>query len=62
MPRCSPGPNTDAVLGRFTVKILEDESAAGAQLTPERFKLLVNEVKGRDRRQGQRNCFIPFAS
>ena len=45
--------NTDAVLGRFTVKILEDESAAGAQLTPERFKLLVNEVKAETGAKGK---------
>jgi nondiscriminating glutamyl-tRNA synthetase len=38
-------PNTDAVLTRFTVKILEDESAKAGKLTPECFKLLVNEVK-----------------
>ena len=38
-------PNTDAVLARFTVKILEDESAKDGHLTPECFKLLVNEVK-----------------
>jgi nondiscriminating glutamyl-tRNA synthetase len=38
-------PNTDAVLAGFAIKILEDESAQAAQLTPERFKQLVNEVK-----------------
>ncbi|MGH9546967.1 MAG: glutamate--tRNA ligase [Terriglobales bacterium] len=36
---------TDAVLARFTVKILEDESATAAQLTSGRFKDIVNEVK-----------------
>ena len=45
--------NTDAVLGRFTVKILEDESAAAAQLTPERFKQLVNEVKAETGAKGK---------
>jgi nondiscriminating glutamyl-tRNA synthetase len=38
-------PNTDAVLASFTVKILEDEAARTRQLTPERFKQIVNEVK-----------------
>ena len=45
--------NTDAVLGRFTVKILEDESSAAAQLTPERFKQLVNEVKAETGAKGK---------
>ena len=45
--------NTDAVLGRFTVKILEDESAAAAQLTSEQFKLLVNEVKAETGAKGK---------
>jgi glutamyl-tRNA synthetase/nondiscriminating glutamyl-tRNA synthetase len=47
------GANTDAVLGRFTVKILEDESATAAQLTPERFKQLVNEVKAETGAKGK---------
>ena len=38
-------PHSDAVLSRFTYKILEDESAREHQLTPERFKTIVNEVK-----------------
>jgi len=38
-------PNTKAVIIGFTTKILEDESAKAAQLTPERFKQIVNEVK-----------------
>ena len=38
-------PNTEAVLARFTVKILEDESAKAGNLTSECFKLMVNEVK-----------------
>jgi nondiscriminating glutamyl-tRNA synthetase len=45
--------NTDAVLARFTVKILEDESAAAAQLTSERFKQLVNEVKAETGAKGK---------
>jgi nondiscriminating glutamyl-tRNA synthetase len=46
-------PNTDAVIARFTVKILEDESAQSAQLTPERFKQLVNEVKAETGAKGK---------
>jgi len=38
-------PNTDAVLTRFTVKVLEDESAREGKLTSEQFKKIVNEVK-----------------
>ena len=38
-------PDTKAVIARFTVKILADESAQTKQLTAERFKQLVNEVK-----------------
>jgi glutamyl-tRNA synthetase/nondiscriminating glutamyl-tRNA synthetase len=46
-------PNTDAVLTRFTVKILEDESAKAAQLAPERFKQIVNEVKAETGAKGK---------
>jgi nondiscriminating glutamyl-tRNA synthetase len=46
-------PNTDAVLTRFAVKILEDESATAAQLTSERFKLIVNEVKAETGTKGK---------
>ena len=46
-------PNTDAVIARFTVKILEDESAKAGKLTPERFKLLVNEVKAETGAKGK---------
>jgi nondiscriminating glutamyl-tRNA synthetase len=46
-------PNTDAVIARFTVKILEDESAKAAQLTPECFKKLVNEVKAETGAKGK---------
>jgi glutamyl-tRNA synthetase/nondiscriminating glutamyl-tRNA synthetase len=45
--------NTDAVLGRFTVKILEDESATAAQFTPEKFKQIVNEVKAETGAKGK---------
>ncbi len=46
-------PNTDAVFARFTVKILEDESAKAGKLTPECFKLLVNEVKAETSAKGK---------
>jgi nondiscriminating glutamyl-tRNA synthetase len=46
-------PNTDAVFARFTVKILEDESAKAGKLTPECFKLLVNEVKAETGAKGK---------
>jgi len=45
--------NTDAVIARFTVKILEDDLAAAGQLTPERFKQLVNEVKAETGAKGK---------
>src|SRR5882724_12453775 len=46
-------PNTNAVLDRFTVKILEDESAKAGRLTPESFKLHVNEVKAETGAKGK---------
>ena len=46
-------PNTDAVLARFTVKILEDESAREGKLTPEQFKKIVNEVKAESGAKGK---------
>jgi nondiscriminating glutamyl-tRNA synthetase len=46
-------PHTDAVIARFTGKILEDESAKTAQLTPERFKQIVNEVKAETGAKGK---------
>jgi nondiscriminating glutamyl-tRNA synthetase len=46
-------PNTAAVIARFTSKILEDESAKAAQLTPERFKQIVNEVKAETGAKGK---------
>jgi glutamyl-tRNA synthetase/nondiscriminating glutamyl-tRNA synthetase len=45
--------NTDAVLTRFTVKILEDESAREGKLTPEQFKKIVNEVKAETGAKGK---------
>jgi glutamyl-tRNA synthetase/nondiscriminating glutamyl-tRNA synthetase len=45
--------NTDSVLARFMVKILEDESAKAGKLTPECFKLLVNEVKAETGAKGK---------
>ena len=46
-------PHTDAVLTRFTVKILEDESAREGKLTAERFKQIVNEVKAETGAKGK---------
>jgi nondiscriminating glutamyl-tRNA synthetase len=46
-------PHTDAVLTRFTVKILEDESAREGKFTPERFKQIVNEVKAETGAKGK---------
>jgi nondiscriminating glutamyl-tRNA synthetase len=46
-------PNTDAVLARFTYKILEDESARDGKLTPEQFKKIVNEVKAESGAKGK---------
>jgi nondiscriminating glutamyl-tRNA synthetase len=46
-------PDTDAVLARFTFKILEDESAREGKLTPEQFKKIVNEVKAETAAKGK---------
>lgn len=46
-------PNTNAVFARFACKILEDESARNAQLTPERFKQIINEVKAETGTKGK---------
>ncbi|MBV9625524.1 MAG: hypothetical protein JOZ14_16270 [Acidobacteria bacterium] len=46
-------PNTQAVLSRITVKILEDENARERILTPERFKQLLNEVKAETGAKGK---------
>jgi len=45
--------NTKAVIARFAGKVLEDESAKAAQLTPERFKQIVNEVKAESGAKGK---------
>ena len=45
-------PNSDAVIARFTAKVLE-ETAEEAQLTPERFKQIVNEVKAKTAAKGK---------
>jgi glutamyl-tRNA synthetase/nondiscriminating glutamyl-tRNA synthetase len=52
-------PNTDAVIERFTVKVLEDEAAQAGQLTPERFKQMVNEVKAETDAKGK-DLFHPI--
>jgi nondiscriminating glutamyl-tRNA synthetase len=46
-------PHTDAVLARFTFKILEDDSAREGKLTPEQFKKIVNEVKAETAAKGK---------
>jgi len=47
------GPQTDAVLARFVFKVLEDECAREARLTPEQFKKIVNEVKAETGAKGK---------
>jgi glutamyl-tRNA synthetase/nondiscriminating glutamyl-tRNA synthetase len=46
-------PHTDAVLARFTVKILENQSACEGRLTSEEFKKIVNEVKAETGAKGK---------
>lgn len=46
-------PQMDAVLARFTYKILEDDSAREGKLTPEHFKKIVNEVKAETGAKGK---------
>jgi nondiscriminating glutamyl-tRNA synthetase len=46
-------PNTNAVFTRFVVKVLEDDSAVRAQLSPEQFKKIVNEVKAETGTKGK---------
>jgi len=46
-------PQTNAVLRRFMVKVLDDESAQSGQLTPEQFKKIVNEVKAETGTKGK---------
>jgi nondiscriminating glutamyl-tRNA synthetase len=45
--------HTDAVLSRFTAKILEDESACERRLAPERFKAIISEVKAETGAKGK---------
>ncbi len=45
--------HTDAVVARFTAKILADESASSSQLTAQRFKQVVNEVKAETGAKGK---------
>ena len=52
-------PNTNAVLTRFTTKILEDDSARENRLTPEQFKQIVNEVKAESGAKGK-DLFHPI--
>jgi len=46
-------PHTNAVIARFTVKVLADESAKTGQMTAECFKQLVNEVKSETGAKGK---------
>jgi glutamyl-tRNA synthetase/nondiscriminating glutamyl-tRNA synthetase len=46
-------PQTPSVLARFVVKILGDESVKTAQLSPEQFKKIVNEVKAETGAKGK---------
>jgi glutamyl-tRNA synthetase/nondiscriminating glutamyl-tRNA synthetase len=46
-------PQTDAVLNRFTFKVLEHEDAREGKLTPEQFKKIVNEVKAETGAKGK---------
>jgi glutamyl-tRNA synthetase/nondiscriminating glutamyl-tRNA synthetase len=46
-------PQTDAVLARFTFKVLESEDAREAKLAPEEFKKIVNEVKAETGAKGK---------
>jgi len=46
-------PHTDAVISRFTFKILENESARAGQLTPEEFRAIVNHVKAETGTKGK---------
>jgi glutamyl-tRNA synthetase/nondiscriminating glutamyl-tRNA synthetase len=46
-------PQTDAVVTRFTIKVLENENASAGKLTPEEFKVMVNEVKAETGAKGK---------
>ena len=46
-------PQTKAVLSRFSVKVLEDESAKAGQMSAEQFKKIINEVKAETAAKGK---------
>jgi nondiscriminating glutamyl-tRNA synthetase len=46
-------PNTKAVLSRFSVKVLEDESAQAGQISAEQFKKIINDVKAETGAKGK---------
>ena len=46
-------PQTKAVLSRFSVKVLEDESAKTGQISAEQFKKVINEVKAETGAKGK---------
>jgi nondiscriminating glutamyl-tRNA synthetase len=46
-------PNSEAVLSRFTVKILEEESAGEGRLTAERFKQIMDQLKAETGAKGK---------
>src|SRR5215469_8682831 len=46
-------PQTDAVIARFTFKVLEDEDARQGRLGPEQFKKMVQEVKAETGAKGK---------
>jgi nondiscriminating glutamyl-tRNA synthetase len=53
------GPQTDAVVTRFIVKVLGNEEACERRLTPETFKKIVNEVKAETGAKGK-DLFHPI--
>jgi len=46
-------PHTNAILTRFSVKILEDESAKAGRVSAEQFKKIINEVKAETGAKGK---------
>jgi glutamyl-tRNA synthetase/nondiscriminating glutamyl-tRNA synthetase len=46
-------PHTEAVISRFTFKILEHESASAGKLTAEEFKHIINQVKAESGAKGK---------
>jgi glutamyl-tRNA synthetase/nondiscriminating glutamyl-tRNA synthetase len=53
------GQHTSAVLARFVIKVLEEESAREKRLTPEQFKKIVTEVKAETGAKGK-DLFHPI--